>query len=184
MQRRSTWNELDARVTAKRLVAARRVRWVGRERLDRVRSQFSRALRDISKLVKWIGENGWHVLFGPGLKDEYFAEGQLIHVNSSASPPVQLVTLLHECGHILINTRRPYDEERFGRGWPLADGPKSKKNDIFRVAVIDEELASWEEGRKLARKLKIAVDGKLWDRLKSGSVMTYVKWAARGGWNP
>jgi hypothetical protein len=44
---------------------------------------------------------------------------------------------------------------------------------------MEEEFRAWEEGYKLAGRLKLKIDEGEWFRLKSGCLMSYMKYYSK-----
>jgi hypothetical protein len=107
-------------------------------------------------------------VYDPGLGE--------IHINSRQSIENQLYTLLHECGHLLIDDRSQTTEFRFRKGYYVLD-KEVRKSFVHRVSIVDEEFEAWARGRKLARKLGVKINDDVFDELKAKFLKSYMLWA-------
>lgn len=158
--------------------AAERLRRATRARKKVAERRFKRDTKFISGLsviIEWCQKQGYAVTFGKtangGVLD---TEKKSILINCHLSPESQVYNLAHECGHVLIGDR-PKDE-RFGMGYNT-DDPNERKTLVHRIDVVDEEFEAWERGRKLAGRLGVRIDKKIFHRARARYIKTYMKWA-------
>lgn len=105
-----------------------------------------------------------------------FAE-RVVYINTRQHAENRLYTLLHECGHVLVDSTRNGDRvyKLSGQAWSEArDRPSQAK----RVAMLTEEIEAWKRGERLALRLGIAIDKTKYDLARTMALMTYVRWAA------
>ena len=58
--------------------------------------------------------------------------------------------MLHECGHALIRKDwGKFSKEYKGRVQGDIDG-RTARTELYRVATIEEEVAAWKRGKRLA----------------------------------
>ena len=158
--------------------AAERLRRAARARKKQAERQHKRDLRfiqGVSAFVEWARSQGYSVRFGKtAAGGEVDSEEKTILINCQLSPENQVYNLAHECGHILIGEREK--DQRFGMGYN-ADEPNEKKTLHHRIDVVDEEFEAWDRGRKLAGRLGIRIDKKLFHQARARYIKTYMKWA-------
>jgi hypothetical protein len=158
--------------------AAERLRRAPRARRTEANRRYKRDLRfinGIAAFVEWAKAQGYSVRFGKtAVGGEVDSEEKSILINCHLSPENQVYNLAHECGHILIGEREK--DQRYGMGYN-ADEPNEKKTLVHRIDVVDEEFEAWDRGRKLAGRLGIRIDKKLFDRARATYIKTYMKWA-------
>ena len=129
----------------------------------------------IDKVVEWLGERGWKVLFYTDAPEVTVWNLKQIHINSRTHPETRLYTLLHECGHVLVDDNRD-------RIHKLSYQSHCEHNRFLsrgkRVAVVSEEYEAWKRGEKLAKRLGIDIDVKKFDRHRADALMSYINWAS------
>ena len=78
---------------------------------------------------------------------------------------------MHEAGHVVIREREEYETL-----YPY--GQKDKSKTISRkVDVLREEVAAWDEGERIAQRLGINLDHRLYHNFYKKHLFEYVKWA-------
>ena len=103
-----------------------------------------------------------------------------VKVNSRLAYERRLAIMLHECGHVAIYKARRRAPNRRVHGcncrewWNnrgrLKQGTKKRK-----LSTLDEEIAAWEIGEKLGRKLGIRVARETFERCRVKCLLTYVR---------
>ena len=134
------------------------------------------SVKDIESVVSWCESFKVSVEFVRRVGGLCDSAAKTIRVSSALSPTNQLVVLLHECGHFLMNDVKG---DRSDMGWSKADDPVFSRTFEHRVACIDEELEAWHRGWKLSRRLGLRVTRATFNAVKLDCVRTYVKWATR-----
>ena len=105
--------------------------------------------------------------------DEVLFPEKLITINKKLGFENQLYTILHECGHLLINNNKNYIKNH-----PYSYKPANKKlygTIKYEVDLVSEEIEAWNRGKCLAKKLKIYIDEKKYFNHMSRYVFTYIK---------
>ena len=129
-----------------------------------------------TKVVQWLRRRRFKTTFQRGIEDcVSFSEdetgGGEVCINTRFSPEAQLYTLLHEAGHVLNHQRK---DKNFH--YTMLRNGRTKMSKIYMVA---EELKAWEQGRRLAKRLKLRINKTCYEKLTSRYVMTYIKWIAK-----
>jgi Zn-dependent peptidase ImmA (M78 family) len=125
----------------------------------------------IDTLVHWANGRGYHVEIEKGGDDSICHISKLIEINSSNPPKIQVIRLLHECGHALIfdngstfnfKQKREYDEGTVAR----------------KVFTVIEEVEAWKRGRDLGKRLGIPIEEEEWEANMVKALKKYINWAS------
>jgi len=105
----------------------------------------------------------------------------VIKIEGKYSDEMKLYLMLHELGHHEL--RKDWDV--FKVEFPvlaLADeelfynrNKKLRKGLVYDVCCMEEEFRAWEEGYKLAGRLKLRLNEEEWFKLRSSCLMSYMK---------
>lgn len=126
-------------------------------------------------LELWLYNKGYHVVLETDAQDCVYFNCKQVYINSRNHIEKRLYILLHECGHILIDSCRRDRIYSLSRNTEAVIGNRvSKKR---RVAVISEEVEAWKRGERLAKKLQIPVNEEKFDKIRADAIMSYVEWA-------
>jgi len=133
--------------------------------------------RDSYNIIEgWAYNKGYEVLLETDASDGvYFNCGQII-LNSRNHIEKRLYILLHECGHILINSNTTDRVFSLSHDTEAIMGGRKVSRER-RVAKITEEIEAWKRGETLARRLGIKIDEKKFDRIRADAIMSYIEWA-------
>lgn len=129
---------------------------------------------DIKKVILWLNRRGYDVYLGRGIQECVSFNGMSVFINSNNRKERRLYTLLHECGHILVNDNR--DRLQQVSAYVTPDCGRSTKSE--RVAALAEEYDAWKRGERLANRLNINLDYEKFDKLRDHCIMSYINWAA------
>tara|TARA_A200000159_G_C7276169_1_gene319471 strand:- start:423 stop:911 length:489 start_codon:yes stop_codon:yes gene_type:complete len=136
--------------------------------------------KQFNEISEWLANKGYTVRCRTGVEDCVLFNSKMVYINSRNHPETKYYTLLHECGHVLIDK----DAVNFEKGVPMyarsEDGRKARSK-AYRVSTVAEELEAWKRGRRLALRLGHTVDDKKYDKQITDNVMSYIEWAADGG---
>lgn len=111
--------------------------------------------KNIKKLENWLNKKNFDLILSSKSSDIVFNSKfcKCVEINTSFSYKNQIFALLHECGHILVQSRSDYDLE-FNSDFICTN----KNNILYRYDTIKEELYAWEAGLKLSKRLNIKID--------------------------
>jgi len=140
-------------------------------------SRDAKAIQDLAVVLSWCADHGITVNFTKKSGATFYNNVSRVDIAGRMSPERQLHSLLHECGHYLIGERTKKD--RYGMGWTAVEDANVVKTMHHRLDVLEEEFEAWYRGLKLARRLKISLNKKRYDKTRIGQLKTYVDWAAR-----
>ena len=111
------------------------------------------------------------VEFACNAEDEYDSEKKIILINSKTNLKSQLNTLLHEAGHAILRA----DIRKYKKQFPSYNCVRASKDS--KMDILREEFLAWEEGLKLAQKLKIKLDLEKYNGHMRKALWGYVYWA-------
>ena len=125
----------------------------------------------ISNLIHWANQKGYHVELIEGGSDTICQLSKTIEINSSSKIELQIIKLLHECGHVLIfengssfnfKEKNTYSESTVG----------------YKVFTVIEEIEAWKRGRDLAKRLNIPIEEAEWEKDMIRALKKYINWAS------
>lgn len=133
-----------------------------------------------SKIESWLSKKGFLLLKSKNktIEDEVCFERKVVFLSLRSNPVNQLYSLLHECGHIVVRTKKDY-KDKFKELLEVLEGDK-KETLRSEVEEVEEEILAWREGFTLAKKLGIEVDENKYYKYSSKWVMSYIVRAAIG----
>ncbi len=141
-----------------------------------------KAIADLGTLIGWCSERSVVVEFGnisKGTGASFDCEANIVKLSSRFIPERQLFLLLHECGHMLIGTRRKH--ERYGMGYNVQNISPENKTLRHRFDVLDEEMEAWFRGLKLAKRLKFKINKEAFHAFRLRYLKLYATWAIKPG---
>tara|TARA_Y100000310_G_scaffold305229_1_gene345150 strand:- start:3960 stop:4412 length:453 start_codon:yes stop_codon:yes gene_type:complete len=132
-------------------------------------------------VTEWLEKKGWHLDCDPCVRDEMHSNGKYITISTRQGIENQLYSLLHECGHLLIQE----NTEKYERNYPTqarlglyAAHRGIEKSNSYKVDVLDEEIEAWKRGKKLASRLGIFIDNTNFHKVSYRCIYSYIDWAA------
>jgi|TARA_R110001583_G_scaffold16234_11_gene66244 hypothetical protein len=126
---------------------------------------------EINRVVGWAYDKGYHVAFDRYGDNSVCYESKTVSIKNTSPIRVQLHTLLHECGHILVHVNNsPFDFKR-------VDERFSSQTSTKKVYTVIEEVEAWKRGKQLASRLYISLDEDKWDMSVARAIKAYMKWA-------
>jgi len=135
----------------------------------------------IDVVVSWAADRSYDVEFHPHFEDKIDDSEKLITINSRFSDEIQLYSLLHECGHLIIRK----NEERYNKTYPVAKKLSDSihrgiiKTKKYQVDVVAEEIDAWRVGKKLAKRLNIRLREDSYNKEMAKWVFDYMEEACR-----
>ena len=134
----------------------------------------------IARLIDWLWVKRWDIEFDHSCKDEMDPNSKCVTISARQGIEKQLYSLLHECGHILIQS----NEVRYNKKFPatakrncFVSHRQLEKSKKYKVDVIAEEIEAWDRGKSLANRLGIYIDEDKFNEVKVACIFTYVEWA-------
>ncbi len=131
----------------------------------------------IDAVKDWVATKGFAVIEYTDLEDAIIYQKKRIYLNSRKHAQSRFYTLLHECGHLLVDRT----SEKFSQEHPMyaqtTDG-RVQRSAAYRVSLVAEEIEAWKRGRRLAARLGLYVDDAKYDAQMTQCLMSYINWAA------
>ena len=125
------------------------------------------------KLKKWLKNHNLALL--PAKLDQYCPHTKSVSFNKRQKLEKQVYSILHECGHHIIQESEDYEEKYKIQANGLFDGRKQKSL-RWRIDLLREEFDCWDKGKVLAKELKIKIDEKKYDIHAAECLKTYCHW--------
>jgi hypothetical protein len=134
-------------------------------------------LEQMEVAKEWVTAKGFTVVEDTDLEDKIVYWKKRIYLNSRKHAQSRFYTLLHECGHLLVDQTA----DKFQQDHPMyaqtADG-RVARSAAYRVSLVAEEIEAWKRGRRLAARLGLFVDDAKYDAQMTQCLMSYINWAA------
>lgn len=136
----------------------------------------------MSRLIDWLDNKGWDLEIDYCCQDELRPEVKQIMINGRQGIEKQLYSLLHECGHLLVQQNwNKYEKDYpttarmncYARNRQLERSPK------YKVDIISEEIEAWKRGKTLSKRLGVYINEEKFNALASQCVYTYISWAGK-----
>tara|TARA_R110002073_G_scaffold47789_1_gene129053 strand:- start:244 stop:714 length:471 start_codon:yes stop_codon:yes gene_type:complete len=135
-----------------------------------------------NRIESWLHDKGWTVDCDYCVRDEIFFNGKYITISKRQGSEKRLYSLLHECGHLLIQQNNTKYEEAYPAQAKMSQFLSNKrieKSKDYRVETLTEEIEAWKRGKNLADRLGIFVEDKNFQKLTNECIYTYIEWAAK-----
>lgn len=136
--------------------------------------------KQFKEVALWAEGYNVEVILESAAEDCYCPTEKKIVINSRLRPEARYYTLLHECGHLLID-KHWRDFDRDNPMFAVSSDLRVAKSKAYRVSIVAEEIEAWKRGRRLSKRLGHTIDEKKYDKMISDNVMSYIEWAAVGG---
>ncbi len=147
---------------------------------DRQYASDYHAVCGLESVIDWLKGKGISVDFLKTDSGRYLPTIFRIEISASQDPQTQLYTLLHECGHLLVETSKTRYRD-FPNGYLRVEQDVKGRDLLYKVDVIAEEFEAWNRGLKLAERLNVVVDRPKFDHVKANALKSYFRWASRRG---
>lgn len=126
----------------------------------------------LEALEAWACSKGYHVYIEKDGDDSVDLESKIILIKSTSPLDTRILTLAHECGHVLL-----YENDSFGiRKLSMSGDKKTKMSKVFTVI---EEIEAWKRGYGLCQRLGIPIEREQWDRAVVSAIDKYMRWATQ-----
>lgn len=135
----------------------------------------------MGELTLWLIKKGWTLDLDYLNQDEMLPSSKLINISTRQGIEKQFYSLLHECGHLLIQSNWENYEKAYpatARMYAYATTNKQlARSPKYKVDCISEELEAWRRGKKLADRLSLYYSEERYNDLTAKCVYTYIQWA-------
>lgn len=127
------------------------------------------------KVARFCERRGFTVKFEKcpnGCSTVCFAT-QEIRVHTGVTPERVFYNLLHEMGHMLIHENHQLYSQN--TGFIINNfGPQSLTQ---RIGEVEEEYDAWRVGYKKAKKMRLKINRKEFEKIKASYLASYFEWA-------
>jgi len=125
------------------------------------------------KIINWLREN--KLVLRAGKADEYHPAARMITYSRRHKEEKQIYSILHECGHYLIQEEDDYEIKYKTQIEGYKDGRK-KRSLRWRIDYLKEEMLAWDVGKQLAEELGITINEKEYDKHAAFCLKSYCHW--------
>ena len=137
----------------------------------------------IGRLIDWLQKRHWTIDIDYCNQDEVQPGNKQVTINSRQGIEKQLYSLLHECGHILVQQ----NWERYEKNYPAVAkmncyatvNRQLEKSSKYKVDILSEEIEAWRRGKSLAGRLGVFIDEEKYNNLASECIYSYIQWATK-----
>lgn len=134
----------------------------------------------MDKLSRWLQRKNYDICFDTVNMVIFKTEHKgTVYINSKSKKAIQLISMMHECGHVIIHQMRTKNPKKRIYGCTLMEWlrrtGRCKKKKTSAIATLDEEINAWELGERLSKRLKIKYNKKKFELDRVKSLMTYVR---------
>ena len=130
----------------------------------------------IEAVELWLCSKDYEILYETDAQDGIYYCARQIVLNSRNHVEKRLYILLHECGHLLINSTKRDRVFALSRNTEAVMGNRTTRK--RRVAVLSEEIEAWKRGERLAKRLQLRINEDKFDKMRANAIMSYVEWAS------
>lgn len=136
--------------------------------------------QSLSKIESWLDKKGFVLCKSKKktIEDEVDFERKVVFLSLRSKPIHQIYSVLHECGHIILRSKKTYKED-FKTYIKVCEGD-ALHNTRSLVEEVEEEIIAWRQGEALAKKLEIYLDKDEYYKYGYKWVMGYIALAAVG----
>lgn len=129
--------------------------------------------KQINQLIRYAGklEYDVEILKTPGKVSYVNLKTKQIRIFSGHSNERKFYLLLHEIGHVIL-----FDKNRtYKNGVAYGQYNFSRNSTTYKINFLEEEIEAWKKGRELARRMKLKVTKRNFEKIKSISLASYIK---------
>ncbi len=130
----------------------------------------------IQVLEEYCAGKGWEVEYVSRMDPN--ADTAIIHkskiiIHKDRSKEIMFYMLLHEIGHMMLCQNNSMYTERYNAVFEAFH----RASLTHKIKRVEEELDAWKTGFKLSKRLKLYVNRRRFEQIKSRCVTTYLMWA-------
>ena len=130
------------------------------------------------EVENWLASKGYQVIQKTDAEDSIVWEDKTVYIDSRNHSESRFYTLLHECGHLLIQQT----SKQWAKDVPMycwKEDARVERSKAYRVSLVAEEIEAWKRGRRLSNKLGLYINDEKYDKMITECVFTYIEDAAR-----
>ena len=130
----------------------------------------------IQVLERYCNDKGWEVEYvsrtNPSADSALIGKNKLA-IKKERNNELTFYILLHEIGHMMLCQNNRMYEERYNAVFEAF----SSASITHKIKRVEEELDAWKTGFKLSKRLKLYVNRRRFEQIKSRCISTYLMWA-------
>lgn len=126
--------------------------------------------KSLKKIEEWLNKKGFSLVLMGNTFDWMDFYNKDVYISTRQSKENQLYGLLHECGHVLIQSSPKYENR-----YPVINktNKKLRSTNNFKLEILKEEIEAWDRGKQLAKRLGIKINEKKFDKLSVKCLKSY-----------
>ncbi len=132
----------------------------------------------IEELIEWTNKKGYDIEFDYCVQDEFRPDDKMITISTRQGREKQLYSLLHECGHLILQNNENLYNSKYPSSAKMAYCISSKRlerSPKYKVDVMAEEIDAWRKGKDLAKRLDIYIEEEEYYSVSTKCLYTYIK---------
>ena len=136
----------------------------------------------IEELIEWTNKKGYDIEFDYCVQDEFRPDDKMITISTRQGREKQLYSLLHECGHLILQNNDDLYSAKYPSSAKMANYNSNRtleRSEKYKVDVMAEEIDAWRKGKDLAKRLGVYVDEDNYYSTSTKCLYTYIKSLAR-----
>jgi len=136
----------------------------------------------IEELIEWTNKKGYDIEFDYCVQDEFRAGDRMITISTRQGREKQLYSLLHECGHLILQNNENLYNDKYPSSAKMAyclSNKRLEESSKYKVDVMAEEIDAWRKGKDLAKRLDIYIEEDNYYSVSTKCLYTYIKSLAR-----
>jgi len=136
----------------------------------------------IEELIDWTHKKGYSIEFSYCVQDEFRPSDKMITISLRQGPEKQLYSLLHECGHLILQNNENLYSAKYPSSAKMAycnSNKRLERSSKYKVDVMAEEIDAWRKGKDLAKRLDIYIEEEEYYAVSTKCLYTYIKSLAR-----
>ena len=136
----------------------------------------------LEKICEWVASKNHSVDFDYCVQDEFRPDDKMITISTRQGREKQLYSLLHECGHLILQNNENLYNDKYPSSAKMANYNSNRtleRSEKYKVDVMAEEIDAWRKGKDLAKRLDIYIEEDNYYSISTKCLYTYIKSLAR-----
>jgi len=132
----------------------------------------------IEELIEWTNKKGYDIEFDYCVQDEFRPGDKMITISTRQGREKQLYSLLHECGHLILQNNDDLYNTKYPSSAKMAyctNNKRLERSPKYKVDVMTEEIDAWRKGKDLAKRLDIYIEEEEYYLVSTKCLYTYIK---------
>ena len=127
----------------------------------------------------WLVKKGFDLTYSKSADNELDWDRKRINIRPIKDKEEMFYTLLHECGHILVETNDKGFKDNY-KTKDFRDWHKmvATRDSALKVSILADEMEAWNRGRRLAKRLNLRLNEKKYKKIAGFCVWAYAAFMA------